>query len=218
MGTLPAGSVFPLLTYKEHKMIILDGTITNKIINGVNGDFSVGTLQTEIGKFKIRSALLDQFEEGEYSVRAAVNKFDLNSYQSKRNGIIITEIEAHVDTLELIYGDIKPVDQVSIEPDASLEKESPATKMFKVDTESKKSVKPASGKIVLSNKKAKNQAEPQNADKAELEKLFGHLWPLGNEVKLDTTLPRPMIIKQKSYLSGCYDFNAKTQIWVKKNS
>jgi hypothetical protein len=198
-------------------MILLDGTVTNKIINGVNGDFSVGTFQTEIGKFKIRSALLDQFEEGEYNVRAAVNKFDLNSYQSKRNGIIITEIEAHVDTLELIDGDIKPVDQVSIEPDASLEKES-STKTVTADADSKKSEKPASGKIVLSNKKAKSKAEPQNANKAELEKLFGHLWPLGNEVKLDTTLPRSMIIKQKSYLSGCYDFNAKTQIWIKKNS
>ena len=199
-------------------MILLDGTVTNKIINGVNGDFSVGTFQTEIGKFKIRSALLDQFEEGEYNVRAAVNKFDLNSYQSKRNGIIITEIEAHVDTLELIDGDIKPVDQVSIEPDASLEKESAATKAVIADADSKKPANPDSGKIVLSNKKANNKAEPQNVNKAELEKLFGHLWPLGNEVKLDTTLPRPMIIKQKSYLSGCYDFNAKTQIWVKKNS
>jgi hypothetical protein len=199
-------------------MILLDGTVTNKIINGVNGDFSVGTFQTEIGKFKIRSALLDQFEEGEYSVRAAINKFDLNSYQSKRNGIIITEIEAHVDTLELIDGDIKPVDQVSIEPDASLEKESSVTKTITADAELKKSVKPASGKIVLSNKKAKSHAEPQIANKAELEKLFGHLWPLGNAVKLDTTLPRPIIIKQKSYLSGCYDFNAKTQIWVKKIS
>ena len=199
-------------------MILLDGTVTNKIINGVNGDFSVGTFQTEIGKFKIRSALLDQFEEGEYSVRAAVNKFDLNSYQSKRNGIIITEIEAHVDTLELIDGDIKPVNQVSIEPDASLEKESSATKTVTTDTDSKKPEKPASGKIVLSNKKAISKAEPQNSNKAELEKLFGHLWPLGNEVKLDTTLPRPMIIKQKSYLSGCYDFDAKTQIWIKKIS
>ena len=199
-------------------MILLDGTITNKIINGVNGDFSVGTFQTEIGKFKIRSALLDQYEEGEYSVRVAVNKFDLNSYQSKRNGIIITEIEAHVDTLELIDGDIKPVQQDSIEPDASLENESLAMKTVKADTDSKKPVKPSSGKIVLSNKKVNSKAEPEIADKAELEKLFGHLWPLGNEVKLDTTLPRPMIIKQKSYLSGCYDFNAKTQIWIKKNS
>jgi hypothetical protein len=204
--------------YEEHKMILLDGTVTNKIINGVNGDFSVGTFQTEIGKFKIRSALLDQFEEGEYSVRAAVNKFDLNSYQSKRNGIIITEIEAHVDTLELIDGDIKPVDQVSIEPDASLEKESAATKAVIADADSKKPANPDSGKIVLSNKKANNKAEPLIGNKAELEKLFGHLWPLGNAVKLDTTLPRPMIIKQTSYLSGCYDFNAKTQIWVKKNS
>jgi len=199
-------------------MILLDGTVTNKIINGVNGDFSVGTFQTEIGKFKIRSALLDQFEEGEYNVRAAINKFDLNSYQSKRNGIIITEIEAHVDTLELIDGDIKPVHQVSIEPDASLEKDSAATKTVKADADSKKPIKPASGKIVLSNKKAKSHAEPQNPNKAEIEQLFGHLWPLGNEVKLDTTLPRPMIIKQTSYLSGCYDFDAKTQIWIKKNS
>jgi len=38
------------------------------------------------------------------------------------------------------------------------------------DSDSKKPEKPASGKIVLSNKKAKCHDEPQIANKAELEK------------------------------------------------
>ena len=202
-------------------MILLDGTITNKIINGVNGDFSVGTFQTDIGKFKIRSALLDQFEEGEYSVRVAVNKFDLNSYQSKRNGIIITEIEAHIDTLELIEGDIKPVQQASIEPDASIDKDSSKPEEVKVEPDSGKSVKPAPGKIVLSNKKKPKSkidesTETQSED-GDLKQLFGHLWPLGDSIKQDLTTPRTIIIQQVAHLRKNYDFDAKTQIWTKKN-
>jgi hypothetical protein len=207
---------------RKTKMILLDGTITNKIINGVNGDFSVGTFQTDIGKFKIRSALLDQFEEGEYSVRVAVNKFDLNSYFSKRNGIIITEIEAHIDTLELIEGDIKPVQQESIEPDASIDNESSKPEAIKVEPDSGKSVKPTPGKIVLSNKKKPKSKVDKNkeaqSDNGELKKLFGHLWPLGDSIKQDLTTPRTIIIQQVAHLRKNYDFDTKTQIWTKKKS
>jgi hypothetical protein len=47
-------------------MLQVNGTLTVKKIHGAKGAFSVGDLVTEVGTFKIKDALLDQFEEGRY--------------------------------------------------------------------------------------------------------------------------------------------------------
>lgn len=198
-------------------MIILEGNITNKVISGANGDFSVGNFQSTIGQFKIRSTLLDQFDEGEYQVRVTVKKIDLRSYMSKRNGIIITEMELDIHHLEMIKGDIKTVQQESIEPDASIADESLLSDSTRPDknlllTQSKN--KAPAQKDSKAEPTEKPESSADNTD--DLRKLFGHLWPLGDEVKLDTTLPRPLFIKQKSYMARFYNLDIKTQIWSRK--
>lgn len=192
-------------------MIILEGNITNKVINGKNGDFSVGNFQTEIGQFKIRSQLLDQYDEGEYRVKVAISHLDLNSYMSKRNGITITEIEAHIDQLEMLDEDIKLVDQESIEPDVTVEAEAEG----KMDD---KAVDKAPVKNTVSQKPAPKvvdlvaTAPASNTD--ELKNLFGVLWPLSDIVKLDSTTPRTQFIMQKDYLKqNGYKFNGLDQTW-----
>jgi hypothetical protein len=67
--------------------IILEGQISNKVIAGARGDFSVGSFNTGIGQFKIKDKLLDQFEEGDYQVRVSVTKLSLNTYVVNRTGI-----------------------------------------------------------------------------------------------------------------------------------
>ncbi len=202
-------------------MIILEGTITNKVIKGVNGEFSVGSFNSDLGKFKIKDQLLDQFEEGEYQVRVSIRHLDIKSYHSTRNGIIITEIVADIDTISVIDAEIKSVTAESIEPDASIpdisiDKKVQATQSVKA-TDDKPAKSEAKGTIVLSNKKTKTTANVNEplASSSESE-LFGHLWPLTDAVKLDTTLPRSMIIQQKDYLykSG-YSFDLTTQTWSK---
>jgi hypothetical protein len=187
-------------------MIILEGNVINKVITGANGDFSVGNFTTDIGQFKIRSTLLDQFDEGEYRVRVSVNKIDLNSYMSKRNGIIITEMELDIDHLECIEGDVKPVIDAPIEPDVTATTSSP---------------EPKPEKTVASTHGEPGQPKPKGARKpassdgdADLAELFGLLWPLGDVVKLDSTTPRPLFIRQKDHLkSAGYTFNGMDQTW-----
>ncbi len=192
-------------------MIILEGQITNKVINGVRGDFSVGNFMTDVGQFKIRSVLLDQYEEGEYQVRVSVNKIDLNSYMSKRNGIIITEMELDIDHLEMLDGEIKAVIDEPTEPDASIDNDQPVDTEFKkarmvIGREGVKAIP-----VATQDGKANTPIDDTNQDMAE---LFGHLWPLAGVVKLDSTTPRTQFIRQKEHLKSTgYQFNGKDQTW-----
>ena len=45
-------------------MIKLEGKLKTKVIHGRNGDFTVGTLSTNIGEFNVKDSILDQYVEG----------------------------------------------------------------------------------------------------------------------------------------------------------
>jgi|SaaInlV_120m_DNA_4_1040238.scaffolds.fasta_scaffold03924_4 hypothetical protein len=195
-------------------MIILEGNITNKVINGKNGDFSVGNLNTEIGQFKIRNQLLDQFDEGEYRVRVSIQHLDLNSYMLKRNGITITEIEAHIDHIEVIDADIKAVETESVEPDASIEPET--TDKSTTDEKLVDNTSADQTDTVKRNPADKQASVAAESDQTDLKKLFGLLWPLGDVVQLDSTTPRNQFIRQKDYLKAKgYKFHSPNQSWHK---
>ncbi len=221
---LPVGGIPFLTSSKVNTMIILEGNITNKVITGANGDFSVGNFNTEVGQFKIKSQLLDQFEEGDYQVQVSVVKLSLNTYVVKRSGITITEIVADIDAINVIDADIKSVTVESIEPDASVDEikadkaRVTTEKKAVVKTDHQKPKKANKSETVLNTQKTKIPVTPgmEGDDEKQLPELFGHLWPLTENVKLDTTLPRTLIIKQKDYLyNQGYTFDLKTQIWSK---
>lgn len=198
-------------------MIILEGTITNKIITGSNGDFSVGSFNTEIGQFKIKSQLLDQFEEGDYQVRVSVTKLSLNTYVVRRSGITITEIVADIDAIDVIDADIKQIVDEGIEQDASVDDVSDNVEQEADDKEvPKESVKPEKDKSVKIKKTETSTTVDSDDESLAAAELFGLLWPIGESVKLDTTLPRAIFIKQKEYLyDRGFSFDLKTQIWSK---
>ncbi len=201
--------------------IILEGQITNKVITGANGDFSVGSFNTSIGQFKIKNQLLDQFEEGDYHVRVSIIKLKLNTYVVQRTGITITEIVAEIDAIDVIDADVKPIKAESIEPDASVpdtsnqvSKAAPAKAEKSEQQSPAVPEKAAKGKIVLSNKKTKPDGDGEK--KLDPPELFGYLWPLGDTLQLDKSAPRPLIIQQKQYLVKIgYKFDVKTQTWSK---
>ena len=201
-------------------MSILEGVINNKVIHGANGDFSVGSFTTfdPFADLKIKSNLLDQYDEGEYRVKVNVTRIRLNSYQVSKNGFMVTEILAEIDALEVLDESIKPIELVPFEPDASIDtEESKSTGQKQERSKDITNEKPAGGKIILSNKK---QTSPDVTDGqltvAELKSLFGHLWPLADVVKLDGTTPRPIFIRQGNYLRKDYQFNSRSQTWHKK--
>ncbi len=100
-------------------MVQLEGKIINKLIAGRNGIFSSATYLTEEGVFKIKDPLLDQYPEGEYTAQVVAKGFSINSYPSRKNGIYISEILIDVHSIDILDYEIKPVENVTVEPDAS---------------------------------------------------------------------------------------------------
>ena len=139
---------------------------------------------------------------------------------SRRNGIIITEMELDVENLEMLDGEIMPIDEAPIEPDASLSPEDETIRKQKGEPADREEptttieAKPGEDKLVHTGKgEQPDSVTPSNAD-ADLVTLFGHLWPLGTEVKLDSTAVRSQFIRQKDYLKdNGYQFNGKNQTW-----
>ncbi len=195
-------------------MITLEGNITNKLVTGTSGEFSVGTFATNIGLFKIKDKLLDEYAEGEYKARAVVRELRINSYPARRSGITINEILADVESIEILDFDIKPVTDPVVEPDASIEEAANE----KVDDQPAPAVvKQAKPKMVLRRKQAMSTpTEESDSSDADLAKSFGPIWPLPDSFKLDKTLPRTTIIQQANYLKPNYEVDPRTQIWTKK--
>ena len=62
--------------------ISLPGKLRIKRINGSNGSFCVGDLETEIGEFRVKDAVLDQFDEGVYTGQFWIQQIFPWSYSS----------------------------------------------------------------------------------------------------------------------------------------
>lgn len=192
---------------------LFEGSIAVKVINGRNGDFTVGTFETDLGVFKIRDPLLDQFEEGEYRVKAVINKLSINSYLAKQSGILITNIEADISSIDVLEEKKTPVQEDRIEPDVTVEDKSGVK-----EADKKPKSEPKKGKIVLGKKKKPEPVKQEGSkdEGNELADLFGHLWPLDATVSLDMAAPRQLIVKQVSELKKLgYKFDASKQRWNK---
>ena len=80
-------------------MITVNGVLTVKQISGANGKFCTGDLNTSIGEFKVKEAILDQFEEGRYEGEFVIERFYLSSYVWR--GKSTTDIRAKVTDIRL---------------------------------------------------------------------------------------------------------------------
>jgi hypothetical protein len=70
-----------------------------KIRQGRFGDFCVADLSTDIGEFKVKDPILDQFEDGEYTGTVWVSEIFLSQYMAW--GKAVTEIRARCMTCNL---------------------------------------------------------------------------------------------------------------------
>lgn len=86
-----------------------------KRINGRNGTFCVADLYTDFGRFKVKEAFLDQFEEGEYEVTAWITEIFLGQYIAY--GKAVSEVRAQLHDLQVLSEDQRPVPAESNEVD-----------------------------------------------------------------------------------------------------
>lgn len=79
--------------------ISLPGKLRIKRINGSNGPFCVGDLETEIGDFRVKDAVLDQFDEGVYTGQFWIQQIFPWSYSSC--GRMVIEVRAKLADLQI---------------------------------------------------------------------------------------------------------------------
>ena len=95
--------------------ITIEGSLRIKRINGTNGPFCVGDLNSEIGEFRVKDSVLDQFEEGVYAGRFTVSRIFPWSYSA--NGRMVLEVRAKLDDLQISDGSEQVIPESPQEPD-----------------------------------------------------------------------------------------------------
>ena len=194
-------------------MITLHGTLTVRTIHGRNGDFNVGRLLTEIGEFSVKDPELDQYEEGRYEGAFGVERIYPTSYVA--GGRMVMEIRARIGLWGLEEIDnLQPEDQAPmVEPDPMEETppagaSAPGAAPASTESGGKGSATEAAGNPPTGKPGPEEEA-------AGLAELFGELWPLGDEVKLDPTVDRSRFRRQRDHLKAAgYQFRPLDQIWT----
>ncbi|MGR7526959.1 DUF3275 family protein [Klebsiella aerogenes] len=206
--------------------VIVTGKLVIKTINGRNGEFNVGLLETAIGSFSIKDRELEQYTAGVYQGEFIIGRIFMHSWSYGANSG--TEIRARLDEMHIETNDaLTPCDAQKLSPpvndplDEERRAEVPGASVATPDPVSEKAsveAKPASGPKAASDKAQRPQfsvPSPVEQD-ADDKALFGELWPLGEVVKLDATAPRQTLRQQKARLSQLgYDFNAQEQQFEK---
>jgi Protein of unknown function (DUF3275) len=186
---------------KERIMQKMSGTLLVKVIKGSRGPFSVGDLATSIGDFKVKSAILDQFEEGTYAGDFLVTRIYPRSYFFK--GRTVTEISADVSEVFLKDAEERALQREPDEPDPM--------DLDHQETVADKSAKPVAARPVKAEPAVRTAAVDDLA-------LFGedlHAFVAARtDVKLDATVDRTVFRHQRDRLKLLgYRFAPQTQTW-----
>jgi Protein of unknown function (DUF3275) len=198
-------------------MITLPGQLAIKTIHGRNGDFNVGRLSTSIGEFVVKNAELDQYAEGKYDGDFVIAEIRPSTYNA--NGRMVIEIRAllggmtlsnidalsHDEAHRLTPQEVDPIDEDAPVP-------APAAPTAKATAKRRDPRDPLIDTTPFGSEPA--AASPDASADADDAALFGALWPLGEIVKLDATVDRRVLRKQRDRLDALgYAFAPLSQDW-----
>ncbi|MCI4239430.1 DUF3275 family protein [Dickeya dianthicola] len=200
--------------------IIVRGQLTIRTISGRNGRFTVGRLITHLGLFHVKDPELEQYPEGKYEGEFAIRYIYPKAYpvgdgmrfeiRASLNGMTLSGIDklSKAEARAFATQDVDPLD------------EEPGTQPTPVP---KSKARPASVQasrdplvdttpfgVDAPSTAVTASGSPDSDDTA----LFGILWPLGESVKLDSTIDRRTLRLQIARLSQLdYAFDATAQQW-----
>jgi hypothetical protein len=193
--------------------ISLPGTLRIKRINGSNGPFCVGDLETEIGEFRVKDAVLDQFDEGTYAGQFWITQIFPWSYTAY--GRMVIEIRARLADLQIEGQRRNGGSKEFEEPDPVKETPSaapaPALPQAAPEEASGPSEQQAGAQTDFAEHDSATSDDPDLA-------LFGaELYAsvqAGQAVKLDPTIDRIQFRGQRDRLKALhYKFDAGSQSW-----
>ncbi len=192
-------------------MITLPGQLAIKTIHGKNGDFNVGRLATSIGEFVVKNAELDQYREGKYDGDFVIAEIRPATYSA--NGRMVIEIRAHLGGMTLSSIDTLSGDEASqlspqeIDP---VDEEAQAPTPVTPKANSRSARDPLVDTTPFGGDSTSAPASAEADDAA----LFATLWPLSGIVKLDATVDRRVLRRQRDRLDQLgYAFAPLSQDW-----
>ncbi|MBS0292894.1 DUF3275 family protein [Luteimonas huabeiensis] len=215
---------------KSVSPVVVPGQLTLRTIRGKNGPFTVGRLATHLGTFEVKDPELEQYPEGKYDGEFIIRYIFPKSYPV--GGGMRFEIRASLDGMTL-YGidklsrdearsfatqDVDPLDEeLGTQPAAT-----PA-KPAKTSRPAKPAPVQASADPLVDTTPFGVDAPPPAAAAASGGTedgdavLFSLLWPLGETVRLDSTIDRRTLRAQVARLRELgYEMNPKTQEWSRE--
>jgi len=217
----PARSVTP---------IVVPGQLTLRTIHGRNGPFTVGRLVTPIGEFAVKDAELEQYPEGKYDGEFLIRYIFPKSYPV--GGGMRFEIRASLDGMTLLGTDKLSRDEARsfAAPDVDPLDEELGTQPAVTPAKPSKASKPAKPAPVQASADPLVDTTPFGVDASPPAAaaasgstedgdaaVFGLLWPLGESVKLDSTIDRRSLRTQIARLGEMgYALDFKTQEWSRQ--
>lgn len=183
--------------------IIIPGILTIKSIQGARGAFSVGDLQTDVGEFRIKDALLDEYEPGQYTGRFVISNIFPSSYTWR--GRVSVEVRAHLQEILLDEADVGSAAASQSESATGHEPD------------------PLDEELVRKTPLQPVQDAPVEAAavaQSEATSIFGQdvqaMIDAGEAVKLDPTVDRTTFRQQRDALKAMgYKFDPAAQSWSK---
>ncbi|MFU4588067.1 MULTISPECIES: DUF3275 family protein [Pseudomonadaceae] len=197
---------------KAASPIIVPGQLTLRTIRGRNGPFTVGRLTTHLGVFEVKDAELEQYPEGKYDGEFVIRYIYPKAYPT--GGGMRFEIRASLDGMTLSGIDKLSRDEARgfASQDVDPLDEELGTQPLATPTAAPNPV-PAPVQAVDTTVPAATVAPPSTPDNDDAA-LFGLLWPLGESVKLDSTIDRRTLRLQIARLGVLgYALDFKSQQW-----
>lgn len=196
-------------------MISLPGELVVSTKTGKFGNFNVAKLITSIGEFTLKDKMLEQIDAGNYQGVFVLKSIKSSAYTYGNRTII--ECCAYVEDMQL-------TDYANFENPilSDHEDKEEANHNCKKIQQQKEIIEPEPqfNSVPQFNNELQINSVPQfNSVEVESnsdQELFGCLWPLGHEVKLDSSVERMTLRAQKERLIQLnYSFDFKSQTWRK---
>ena len=203
-------------------MIRVTGTLIVNRRHGRNGYFSVGDLVTDIGEFKVKDAVLDQYEPGEYKGDFIIKWIEPHS--NTWRGRVFIENRATLQDI-IIFDAVEDdgaaqASAAAMTPPETdpLEEESAGSSERPADVHSTPAIQMESAipdSLPQQSDAAVGSADLTTEQRALLGDELVELYAQRQRIKLDPTVDREVFRNQRDLLKACgYRFDSTQQDWV----
>ncbi|KWV16572.1 DUF3275 family protein [Xanthomonas translucens pv. translucens] len=210
--------------------IVVPGQLTLRTVRGKYGPFPVGRLSTHLGVFEVKDPELEQYPEGKYDGEFVIRYIFPKSYpvgggmrfeiRASLDGMTLNGIEklSRDEARSFATQDVDPLEEeLGAQPVATSAKPARASRPAKpAPLEASADPLIDTTPFGVDAPPPVESAAPGSEEDPDAA-LFGALWPLGESVKLDSTIDRRALRAQIARLNELgFALDFKTQEWSRQ--